>query len=300
MQKQGWVQYSRDILDTDLWHDATTFRLYTYLLLKATHQDYVSVSGIQLKKGEWIRSYRNIARDLAYKEGRGLKEYSLQTIKKSIDKLVKMQKITIQQTEVGTLFTVLEHLVHQGLSNVNKESVNVTENELQTKCERTTNNNNNANNAKNANKKEYSPKQVYDESSVHYQLADLLLQRILKNNENFKKPNLQKWANTVRLMMERDNRTEEQIKYAIEWSQNDSFWKSNILSTDKLRKQFDSIVARIKADKEKKVTPFRGRNTKFSPSEEGKKRMALINNMTSEEVAELDRQLQKELEGLPY
>lgn len=93
-----------------------------------------------------------------------------------------------------------------------------------------------------------SPKQVYDEQSVPYQLAFRLYQNILANNPDYKKPNLQGWANDVRLMMERDNRTEEQIIYLMDWCQNDSFWKSNILSVSKLREKFDQLVIRVKED----------------------------------------------------
>lgn len=96
--------------------------------------------------------------------------------------------------------------------------------------------------------KRSSRKQVYDEDSVYYQLALRLYEKILENNPEHKKPNLQNWANDVRLMMERDNRTEEQIAYLIDWVQNDSFWKSNILSIKKLREKYDQLVIRVKED----------------------------------------------------
>lgn len=96
--------------------------------------------------------------------------------------------------------------------------------------------------------KQSSPKQVYDEQSIHYQLALRLHQNILTNNPDYKKPNLQKWANDVRLMMDQDKRTEEQISYLMDWVQQDSFWKSNILSPSKLREKFDQLVIRVKED----------------------------------------------------
>ncbi len=100
-------------------------------------------------------------------------------------------------------------------------------------------------------------KQVYDESSVYFRLANRLYERILENNPNHKKPNLQKWANDVRLMIERDKRTEKQITYLIDWCQNDNFWKANILSTGKLREKFDQLIMQVKskAEKEKPQHP---------------------------------------------
>jgi hypothetical protein len=101
-------------------------------------------------------------------------------------------------------------------------------------------------------KKPSRPKQVYDEQSIHYQLALRLYQNILANNENHKKPDLKKWANDVRLMMERDKRTEDQVIYLMDWCQNDAFWKKNILSPFKLREKFDQLVITVKEEMKKK------------------------------------------------
>lgn len=82
-------------------------------------------------------------------------------------------------------------------------------------------------------------------------LTKLLLEYIVSNNPTFKEPNLDSWANHIRLMRERDNRTEEQIKFIIKWSQENNFWSANILSTKKLREKFDTLVAQAKRDIEK-------------------------------------------------
>lgn len=98
-----------------------------------------------------------------------------------------------------------------------------------------------------------SPKQAYDESSIYFKLANALYQKILENNPNHKQPDLQKWSNDVRLMMERDKRTEEQIIYTIKWCQNNEFWRSNILSISKLREKFDQLIIQIKSDRNKPI-----------------------------------------------
>lgn len=81
--------------------------------------------------------------------------------------------------------------------------------------------------------------------------AKLLFELMLQNNPSAKEPNLEKWANDFRLMRERDNRTDEAIKYLINWTQKDDFWSTNILSPAKLRKQFDALVVKIKKEKGK-------------------------------------------------
>jgi hypothetical protein len=41
-----------------------------------------------------------------------------------------------------------------------------------------------------------------------------------------------------------DERSPEQIRGIIEWSQKDEFWKQNIRSVSKLRKQFDNLLVK--------------------------------------------------------
>lgn len=76
--------------------------------------------------------------------------------------------------------------------------------------------------------------------------AKYLFEKIKENNLKQKEPSsFDSWANNVRLMRERDNRTLQEIKDVIDWCQNDSFWKSNILSTAKLRQQFDQLYMKM-------------------------------------------------------
>jgi hypothetical protein len=56
-----------------------------------------------------------------------------------------------------------------------------------------------------------------------------------------KQPNLDKWANEIRLMRERDKRTDREIRATFTWANRDSFWQSNILSPSKLRDKFSTL-----------------------------------------------------------
>ena len=57
------------------------------------------------------------------------------------------------------------------------------------------------------------------------------------------------WINQCRLLREKDERSEREIEMIIRWSQQDDFWKGNILSMATLRKQFSQLW--LKAKKEK-------------------------------------------------
>lgn len=72
-------------------------------------------------------------------------------------------------------------------------------------------------------------------------LLDHLDQRI--ENNGAKKPTRSKGnIDAMRLLLDRDNRTPEQVRRVIDWATSDAFWKSNILSAAKLREKFDQLL----------------------------------------------------------
>ncbi|MBN6887764.1 DnaD/phage-associated family protein [Cytobacillus horneckiae] len=133
---QGWIKLHRRILDNDLWHDVTTFRLFTLLLLRATHKDGVKTKSIVLKRGQYLRSYSKLAEDLEFREGRGFKKVSKSTIKRSVQKLIDAGMVTVSETDSGTVFTIVKYQGYQGFDDDTK-SINGTDSDTLT--ERTRN-----------------------------------------------------------------------------------------------------------------------------------------------------------------
>lgn len=139
MGSEGWIKLHREIFDSDIWHDVTTFRLFIYLIGKASHQDGFKYKGITLNRGQYVRSYRKLADDLSYKEGRGYKKYSLSTIKSCVNKLIEAERVNVNETELGTLFTVINYDKYQPLDETKKESPNGSNDEVRTNAELTPN-----------------------------------------------------------------------------------------------------------------------------------------------------------------
>lgn len=83
---------------------------------------------------------------------------------------------------------------------------------------------------------------TYDESDENYKLADYMYKKILESSPDFKKPNLQKWADSIRLMHEKDNRSYKKIRNMIDWSRKNEFWTRVVISPSKLRKQYDQMA----------------------------------------------------------
>lgn len=86
----------------------------------------------------------------------------------------------------------------------------------------------------------------FSNETIEYKLSELLYQSILNNDEKFKKPDLSKWASHIDKLIRIDGRSEEEIRKVIEFASTNDFWKSNILSTSKLRKQFPTLIIQIK------------------------------------------------------
>lgn len=91
------------------------------------------------------------------------------------------------------------------------------------------------------------------------ELLDLLDAEIEANGN--KTPNRTKGNHdSIRLLLDRDRYSLDQIRYVIGWCQHDNFWKSNILSAKKLREKFPQLVARIKSEAERPAGRDQPRN----------------------------------------
>ncbi len=73
-------------------------------------------------------------------------------------------------------------------------------------------------------------------------LCERLANHIATNDPDGKKPTYgERWLNACRLLIEKDGRTPEQVAKAIDWCQNDEFWRANILSMPTLREKYRTL-----------------------------------------------------------
>jgi len=88
--------------------------------------------------------------------------------------------------------------------------------------------------------------------SDEYRLSTFLWNYIKKNNKEAREANMQKWSKTFDLMLRLDDRDIEGIKKVIIFSQKNEFWYKNILSPDKLRKHYETLILQMKEPKYEK------------------------------------------------
>ena len=85
-------------------------------------------------------------------------------------------------------------------------------------------------------------------SEVDYQCAEWFYSLVVNVAPKAKQPNLESWANVIRLMRSVDNITHDEISNVFMWANKDPFWSVNILSPDKLRKQFAQLQAKMETN----------------------------------------------------
>ncbi|MCY7828045.1 Replication protein O [Bacillus spizizenii] len=243
----GWIKLHRSVQDHWIYQEKRKFSKYEAwldLLMMASHKDNKFVLGNELyevKRGQFISSIRKLGERWSWSNTK---------VTQFLDLLRKDEMIDFKKDTKKTLITIVNYGVYHD-SDEEKKTVIEHENDTKATQKHTIKNVKNVKNEKNINT-----------SRLKYEICDMenaeyLFKEIKNNNPDAKKPNLEKWANEFRLIRERDKRTDEQIKYLIKWTQQDDFWKANILSPSSLRKHYDKLVVKIKSVKGKEQTKKR-------------------------------------------
>jgi hypothetical protein len=92
---------------------------------------------------------------------------------------------------------------------------------------------------------------TYGDEIIH---ACNLLADLIESNGSRRPQVTDKWLSDMERLHRIDERSWEQITKAIEWCQADDFWRGNILSPAKLRKQYDQL--RLAAQRNTKQSKF--------------------------------------------
>lgn len=239
---QGWIKLHRQIKEHWLYQEQrkfTKFEAWIDILLEVNHKDNKFLLGselVEVKRGQTITSIRQLCDRWGWSNTK-------------VTQFLKMLEadgmVTYKSDSKKTVLTVDNYEVYQ-VSGDEETTVKRRRNDGETTQKHTNKN------EKNEKNKPSRPKQVYDMDSIYYQLASRLYNNILVNNPDHKEPNLQTWANDVRLMMEQDKRTEAQISFLMDWVQKDSFEMGNVLSVSKLRKRYDDLVMKVKRERNQK------------------------------------------------
>lgn len=236
---KGWITLHRKLLDKPIWFESTPEQktILITLLLMANHKEKEwEWQGVPYKAepGQFVTSLDSIKK----KCGKGI---STQNIRTAITRFEKYGFLTNESTKQNRLITIVNWGLYQEKnSELTKE---LTDDSQSTNRQLTTNNNDKqCNNVNNINNNVTTrKKREYDDDDPNKKLAALLLKKI-KSNQNIKEPDLDKWANTIRLTIESDKRNGKEVQDLIIWSTEHDFWSGVILSPTSLRKHFDKML----------------------------------------------------------
>lgn len=104
-------------------------------------------------------------------------------------------------------------------------------------------------------------------SNIAIKLCEKFKSLIIENNPTTKVPtDLKTWALHIDRMLTLDKRTVQDIEAVMIFSQRDTFWAANILSTKKLREKFDQLYLKMRG-----VTNGRTRTDQLRPGQLPKK-----------------------------
>ncbi len=139
-------------------------------------------------------------------------------------------------------------------------------------------------------------------SDEHLRLAEKLKNNLINDfPSEMKRVDIEKWADTFRLIEERDQQTISAIDYVLDWLPTNSFWFGNIRSASKLRAQFEKLKFEIKNEKERgqQRTTYQRQNVRTENLPEWAKETnkQQEEKLSPEEQAELDRQIKEYMEG---
>jgi hypothetical protein len=243
----GGFTVARKIFHSQIWlKDPLYLKIWIWIIGRASYEDHEK-RGRYYKRGEFVTTYDEIIRANDHYHNRRhifptLKQIRiilawLQSEGMILVKPLKQEPCrtganTTARTRayIGLKITVLNYSIYQDLDNYTRADTGAdTCSEL----------------GQYNKKGKRKVKKKYTSDSIEIGLSKLLLDLILTRNPEFKKPDLQKWALHIGRAIRLDNRTPDGLKIVIEWCQSHSFWQNRILSTEKLRIQFDQLFMQM-------------------------------------------------------
>lgn len=238
----GWIKLYRQLLEKPIWLESSPEQkvILITLLSMANHEEKEwEWQGVpyKAKPGQFVTSLPSIAK----KCGKGV---SLQNVRTALKRFEKYDFLTDESTKQNRLITIVNWGFYQSDKKEGNSQINsqLTDDQQTPNSQLTANKNvKNDKNVKNI-KDNVSTrkKRVYADDDPNKKLASLLL-KLIQKNQNIKEPDLDKWANVIRLTIEADKHSGKEVQEMIVWATQHDFWSGVILSPSSLRKNWDKM-----------------------------------------------------------
>lgn len=274
-KKFGHFSLFRSLLHTDWAKDTAKLALWVRLLGEASYRSRtVEFAGKkwELASGQLVTTAAILARKLRDQDG---KEKSPQAVTRMLNFFIRESMIITEGNRFGTVITITNYASYQVIlpdepsdepSDKGKASNGATlrlvgdepsEEPPDEQNKKVFNNNKNIKTSSSENSDESSdkpgkkPAVLKPEAAIQsgtkwgnsedLRCAEWLFDVVQSISSSARKPNYAAWANDIRLMRERDQRTHKEIATLFKWACEDKFWKGNVLCPSTLREKWTQL-----------------------------------------------------------
>lgn len=225
---KGWISISRSLEDSWIFEEPEALKFWMALLMKANWETKTTMFNkrlITVERGQVVFGRK------AWSERLKISEKKL---RRYLELLVAEGMVGQQTTSRYSMITVLNYDQHQ-----DKGQPRASQGPAEGQPRATSKPLNNIT------IKQQPPKSVNKFTDKDMEIAKNIHFHILEVTPKAKEPNFNSWANDVRLMREQDSHTHEEIEKVFIFANKSHFWKTNILSTSKLREKFPTLHAKM-------------------------------------------------------
>lgn len=237
---QGYIKLYRQVADSFVWTNSDMFKLWILCLMKASHEGrkfLFNGQEISLTSGQFVTGAHAMAKE--FNEGvPSDKAVAWRRLWRWLKKFENEGMLTISSTARYSVISINNWSEYQS-----NDKPMTSQRQSTDKPVTTNKNDKNEKNDKNNSPRNTRKKREYADDDPNKKLAKVLYKMILKN-QTIKEPDLDKWANTIRLTIEADKRSGKEVQEMIVWATQDDFWSGVILSPSSLRRNFDKMNAR--------------------------------------------------------
>lgn len=244
----GWIKIHRKLLEWEWFGNSMMVHLFVYFLLKANRVDK-KWNGIEVKRGQLITGINSLNKDTGI---------SVQSLRTCIKRLKSTGEITIKSTNKNSIITICNYDDYQLEETTTNKQINKQTNKQLTNNQQTTNNKQEYKEIKEY-KKEYLSEILisdFPELNKTYLDISIAFQELFKNNLKEAGASTSKiekakgnWIDSIRMIIEIDKYSIEDLQQAYKFLQTNNFWKKNILSASKLREKMDKIKLELNSTK---------------------------------------------------
>ncbi|HGF7174147.1 hypothetical protein [Enterococcus hirae] len=246
----GYIKLYRKVTSSFVWTNSDMFKLWVLCLMKASHEDrkfLFNGQEVRLKSGQFVTGAHAIAKE--FNEGvPSDKAIAWRTLWRWLKRFENEELLTIQSNARYSVVTIKNWSDYQSSDKPPTSDGQSSDKPVTTnKNDKNDKNDKNNNNPRNTRKS-----RAYADDDPNKKLAILLL-KLIRKNQNIKEPDLDKWANTIRLTIESDKRSGKEVQDMIVWATSHEFWSGVILSPTSLRKHFDKMTAQKNKRKQQTI-----------------------------------------------